>query len=285
MIEIIDANEEMLEGLIVFFKQYYNSEDQICDIEYLKWLYLENPAGLAKLVIAYQEGEIVGLTTLVPIDLSCRTENKTYFAVNVLVLEKCTNKMTFFLMLRKLLKFVKNKGSLLVGHPNAAAYPFWKRMKMDFIPVQYPHVVSSLNFTRDRVDRTLISNPSDFENFSFSSDACSVNMTKSFYEWRFFGYNKGKYKVYLLHKNEKALGFYIVKKVKGIFNVVVDYKFHNDDMSMVKYAAIGTIFFIEEQFAVGGILKIPFIKTKLKPFLSEKGDIGKINLTLACSDF
>jgi len=100
---------------------------EVSDTGFLKWQYLENPAGSAVIWLAKAHSEIIGQVAFIPV--RARLQGKEVpgaFAVNVITDSRYRNKGVFAILARKAVKDLTASGTkLMYGLPNQAAYPTW----------------------------------------------------------------------------------------------------------------------------------------------------------------
>src|SRR5260221_349964 len=102
--------------------------------EYLQWLHLSNPFGngIVTLVVGDDQSLLAAMGA-VPFRIGVGRESLiAYSVVNVLVHPLHRTKNLFVKMIRVLFASLRERGAWLVGHPNDAAFPGWKRAKMCF---------------------------------------------------------------------------------------------------------------------------------------------------------
>ena len=141
VVEPIDA--ALLHEMLAFGRLHYPPGDPYTSVAYRQWLYLDNPAGVARAVLIRQRETLIGQAALVPLHLLVPggQVRKGYFVVDVLTHPEFRNLRLFSHIIDAALDHVRGEGSLLLGHPNQAALRGWQRKEMTFQPPLRPHVL------------------------------------------------------------------------------------------------------------------------------------------------
>lgn len=141
-VSVRDFTAADLQAAIKLGQSYYPPDSPCLNHEYLHWLYFQNPHGTATLVHAQVGEEWVGMTALIPVRLRRGAEvARARYAVNVLSHPAHRTKNIFVKMIAAMKSHLAGSNEMLIGHPNAAAVPGWKRQKMEFRDDLYPCVV------------------------------------------------------------------------------------------------------------------------------------------------
>ncbi|EIE9665169.1 GNAT family N-acetyltransferase [Vibrio cholerae] len=145
-VTLMDADDVLIMSLMDFYKCYYSEDNRLFNAGYLNWFLLSNPAGHAKCVTITLENEIVANMFLVPIFVTQNGKKRLgYFAADVLTHPNHRDKNLFVKMIRCATEYIKSKELFIVGHPNDASTPGWKRTKMSFYP-EYRSFFSKVSF-------------------------------------------------------------------------------------------------------------------------------------------
>lgn len=122
--------------LIALHSSYYSEEHPARSRDYLEWLHLRNPFGKGLVTAALDDAEaFIGAMGAIPFRIELGSDAVTaYSVVNVLVHPLHRTKNLFIKMIRALSNALAGRDAWMVGHPNDAAYPGWKRAKMSFKP-------------------------------------------------------------------------------------------------------------------------------------------------------
>ena len=132
---------ELIAEMIAFGASHYPVGNPNLDVNYFRWLCLQNPAGVAQAVVIRVEGRLVGQAIMVPVDLAhAAVSVRGYFVVSVLTHPEYRNRRLFSTIIDAASTFVSGRGEWLLGHPNAAALPGWKRKQMTFREPLVPHM-------------------------------------------------------------------------------------------------------------------------------------------------
>ena len=98
----VEADLSYFEGIKLLNKSYYQTGHHLLEERYLEWLYLLNPAGMARLVLALEKGEIIGMLALIPVDLLIgNSKERAHYCVNVLSHPDHRTKNIFTRLIRK----------------------------------------------------------------------------------------------------------------------------------------------------------------------------------------
>lgn len=293
------ASESNIEKLIALNKSYYKAGHQLLSADYLKWLYLDNPAGKARLILAKPtaggEDKVLGMLALIPISL--RISNKDvlgYYCVNVLSHPDHRTKNIFVKLVREAKGSLSEEGTVLIGHPNSNAIPGWKRHKMNFLDALKPYALIPLSF--GNMFRQKISNPQKLAGFSFDEINWSeeeglilVKNSSEFIKWRYFDCPSKQYAAFLEIENGIVKGIAVTTTYAKVFRLLVHY-------SQLKGHSLPLPFarplLLMAQSAGGnevGVLKLKLPMDKeIVNFISSWGSDEKMDarkLSLACSDF
>lgn len=242
-INLIDCSDKVIDDLIEFGKLYYESSSSNLKQKYLKWLYLENPAGIAKAVIAKDDDLLVGVIILVPLYLEksgCR--QKCYFAMNVLTHPNYRGRNLFGLMIDSSRIFLSNNGFWLIGHPNQNAVKGWVKQNMRF---REPLKIGMLKIlplmllkkscvTMVNSEREINIIPQTFwDSVSNSNEFFHVSYSPVFLAWRFIHAVDKIYKIQIIKRDSDVVGILISKKYKFGVSLLIDVIAEPKNMSYV----------------------------------------------------
>lgn len=302
--QLLDCTEQMINELIQFGQLYYDKASLNLNKEYLKWLYIDNPNGQAKVCIIKNENMIVGVIIFIPIYLGC-TEfiQKAYFAMNVLTHPQYRGQNLFGLMIAHSKDFFSKEGYWLLGHPNKNAIKGWARAKMQFRrPLKvYLSKFSLLSLFGKIGSSTLIKNNEDLKNIpdefwrkvSKSYNSIHVLFSHEFISWRFINAIEKGYKVKLIKKDSETIGLLISKKYKFGFDLLIDVIAEPTNViTVMKYLRVPTLILRAEYGGINELWgtscwKLPF-KKELPFFVSnwvESIDFDCSCISLASGDF
>lgn len=219
-----------LASLIGLGGSYYPNGSPELDKDFLKWLYLDNPAGPATLIVAHEGDFWIGLIALIPVMLECHCHSqKACFAVHVLTHPKHRGKKVFGKMIKCASDFLANQGVWLLGHPNANAIPGWKRHNMTFMePLGLFLAKFILPFSFTRVHRIcsleqLRELPSPFWCTLADKPDAHIKYTPEFVAWRFLDAPHREYFVSAVENRGVLLGLRVTRRFKGPFDLMVDF--------------------------------------------------------------
>lgn len=227
-LHIADANHSNLPDLIKFYKSYFPNDSRIFKPGYLEWLLLSNPCGVAKCVMITLNSEIIANMFLIPIFLSVKGEEKLgYFAAEVLSHPKHRDKNLFVKMIRKATEYLKKRKLILVGHPNNASTPGWKRTKMNFYN-SYASFLSKVSTNVFNSKLVRIQNEKMLSKFSKDLDRISTSKTviKSNFDfvcWKYLNNPVKKYEVNIVVIEGVVRGMIVSYRYKKIIRRIVHY--------------------------------------------------------------
>ena len=115
--------------------------------ELLKWRYQQNPAGQARQFVAIDQQQWVGHVGIEPLRLKVGPRQILAFqAGHVLVAKDYQGKWLFSQLAKQMHDYLAGQGEyLLLGFPNKAAFPVWRRQKwQDFVKI--PTLASPLRW-------------------------------------------------------------------------------------------------------------------------------------------
>lgn len=198
---------------------------------YIDWLYLDNPNGLAQVVIASQEDQWVGFLALVPVALRRGQDRKpAFYVVNVLVHPEYQGKHIFSRMIGVAKSYAKDQAAFLMGHPNKAALPMWKRARMQFHQSLRPTAISpGLPFVSGVTVRIesieeLVRLGVDRESEGFySEEYFQVEVSSQYVNWRYLKHPFTSYQVRAGTSKGRLTRLAITKRVRPMAHLLVDY--------------------------------------------------------------
>lgn len=199
-VSVRDFTAVDLQAAIKLGQSYYPTDSPCLNREYLQWLYFQNPHGTATLVVAQIDDEWAGMTALIPVRLRRGTEvARARYAVNVLSHPAHRTKNIFVKMISAMKLHLSGSDELLIGHPNAAAVPGWKRQKMEFRDDLYPCVVlPNLKLGGHKWQR--LSDPRAIARVKFGADTGEtfrIDHDSDYVTWRYLRAPHRAYNVYV----------------------------------------------------------------------------------------
>lgn len=296
----LTADSSHFSSLIHLGSTYYPPEHPVLTKEYLNWLYLENPAGPATLIVAHENNLWIGLIVLIPVLLEYAGQvQKACYAVNVLTHPEHRGKNLFVKMIKHAREVLSNDQIWLLGHPNVNAIPGWKRQKMEFKDPLHLYL-SKFSFPFSSICENHINNsmqlhaiPTVFwSDLAYRSDV-HLKYTPEYITWRFINAPHRKYVVTILKKNNKILGLRITRPFKGPVDLLVDVVGQLGDFgyllshvrkpTLVMHPGLGSAKTMVDK----ACWKLPF--KRQFPFFASKWDnqvdLDMTGITLAASDF
>jgi hypothetical protein len=213
---------------------YYPEGHDARNEAYLRWAFLRNPAGAGRVAGAETEGgRWSAMMGLVPFRI--RQGKRTFLAsmvVNVLVHPDHRKEKLFVKMIQKTLSELSGTDEWLIGHPNEAATPGWKRTNMGFrngydLRVVPPLCKAALP-AGERIDssRALMGRDlSPLGVWQESLDQPVIAADAEFLAWRFLEHPTRKYRVFVHGDGTKVLGYRVDHRFKSLaLRRVVDWQ-------------------------------------------------------------
>lgn len=231
ILRISPVTPDLLQPILEFGVVHYPSGSPNVDREYLCWLCLKNPAGVGEAVLIEDRGRMVGLALLIPVHLLLDGRRQlSYFVVNVLTHPSYRNRRLFSQIIDAAKAHCIKSGAWLMGHPNSAALPGWKRKGMKFRAPLSPMVAGlGVSFGRrttylDTEEKLLREWPAFSELLTPPSGVIGIARDVDFMRWRFLARPDRRYRIAIsqCRKGEMA-GFYVVRRFKLGLDLLVDY--------------------------------------------------------------
>lgn len=226
------VSEQLIAEMIAFGATYYPVGDPNLDVDYFRWLCLQNPAGIAQAIVIREEGRLIGQAIMVPVNLGyAGTSVRGYFVVSVLTHPDYRNRRLFSTIIDAASTFVSGRGEWLLGHPNAAALPGWTRKQMTFREPLVPHL-AGMRFglgSRIQIIRTeaeLKRVWPDLANWCMPEDDLAVGVLRSmeYMLWRFMRRPDRQYRLGICRAKSGAMtGFFVTTRWKHHLDLVVDH--------------------------------------------------------------
>jgi hypothetical protein len=231
---IVAANENVLKSAIHIASSHFPEDHSSRNLENLRWLYLNNPSGVAMLVIAEVGAIWVGMLALVPVALRINGQKQAaYFAANVMTHPKHRNANIFIKLIKISKLYLCLQNSWLIGHPNKLATPGWRRQKMEFrydlrLSLLVPCL--GLRFLREQSVKTI----DELARIPWNkavTQSCRdglvrIEYTAEYLKWRYLDAPLKRYHLRCVFSDlGEFRGFYVEKKFWCGTGVIVDYMF------------------------------------------------------------
>lgn len=224
------ASEDHLQRLIALGSTYYPAGHPALTKAFLKWFYLDNPAGTATLIIARQADTWIGLIVLIPVALEwAGRPQKACYAVNVLTHPEHRGKRLFVKMISHARSLLAEQGVWLLGHPNAEARPGWTKQQMQFRDSLQLHFAkfrlpfSSLRESRIDSLSQLEAIPSSFWIGLADRPDVHLKYDPAFIAWRYLDAPHRQYAVSAVERRGDFLGLRVTRRFKAGFDLMVDF--------------------------------------------------------------
>lgn len=297
--EIVAVTEHLIEEMIAFGKSTYPPGDPNLDVAYLRWLCIQNPCGSALAIVIREHGCLVGQAIMVPVDLAAGSSaSRGYFVVNVLTHPEFRNRRLFSTIIDAAKEFVSGRQEWLLGHPNAAALPGWKRKEMTFRTPLVPHL-SGLCFGISQRIEIIDTEPAlmrvwpDIDACVGSNGGRHVRLlrTLDYMLWRFMRRPDKHYRLGLCRgKDDSLLGFFVATRWKHHLDLIVDHGSCNARGAKVRVDRPAIVMLPRERERVipSHIASSRLPIRKIMPFFATTffpDDLCFDDITLASSDF
>lgn len=299
-ITLLTANYAHFQKFKKLCKMHYVEGHPVFNDEFLSWIYLENPAGIAKLIVASEGDEWIGVMALIPIVLECDEPQSAYFVIHVLTHPEHRKKNLFVKMIRFARDELSNQGVWLLGHPNASAKPFWKRQKMEFRDSLFIYFAkiripfSGYKESRIKSFNQLKQLPEEFWKELSRISNVHIKYSPEFIAWRFLDAPHKEYIVTSVEKNGNLLGLRVTRRYKGPIDLMIDCIGTKEAMgdllksayrpTLIMHSGVGS----SEEAILSSSLRIP-VKREIPFFVTtwqcKELDFDVTGITLAASDF
>ena len=294
-----EADQSLFDKLNELNSTYYDENHPILDSIYLRWIYLDNPAGRATLILVEQDEIYIGVMALIPIMLINQGKHQNAcFCIHVLSHPGHRNKRLFLKMINFTKKHLEENGIWLLGHPNKNAIRGWRKQKMQFKPSLLAHLSKfRWPFTPYKVTKVtsiteLEELPNEFWNRSIKNGMVYMNDNPEFISWRYLNAPFCDYEVSLITKDNQPVGINVTKAFKGPLRLMVHYYSNLENLSQVVRANKLTIVMVSNisgtsSSILKGCWKLPV--QKHMPFFLSDWDVSQKSrdyslLTLGVSD-
>jgi hypothetical protein len=294
------ANPGHFASLIGLGRTYYPDGHPALTEAFLKWFYLENPAGPATLIVAHQGALWTGLIVLIPVTLEhLGKSQRACYAVNVLTHPEHRGKNLFAEMIGHARAYLERAGIWLLGHPNRSSAPGWKRQQMEFRnPLHLYLAKFRLPFSAVREKRIgtlgqLLEIPPGFWTSLTDKPDVRLQYSPGFIAWRFLDAPHRKYTVSAVARGGKLLGLRVTRHFKKPFDLMIDFIGSPDGIGglLPAFWRPTLVMHPEPGSAAGGIAglcwKLP-VKRQFPFFVTtwnQNAMADMKGITLAASDF
>lgn len=289
---VFEAGLEHLDMLMELGRHHYPAGHPALDPRFLTWFYLRNPAGPARLVVAREGAQWIGLIVLIPVPLQVDGQaQRACFAVNVLTHPAHRGKNLFSKMIGAAREVLVAEGTWLMGHPNGNALPGWKRQKMQFRPPLKLFMARfALPFSGIRAHpvRTLehlqALSATLWDNTATGASLCR---SPQWLHWRFLEPPHRQYDMRAITECGRMLGLRVTRRFKPGVDLMVDWvAMPEDESRLIGSAARPTL--VMHPGGVPGCWSLP-ARRDLPFFASSWDENAALTdvaaITLAASDF
>lgn len=230
-IDILRLDEIGIDAVIGLGAAWYPAGHDARRREYLDWLYKRNPAGEGRLVTAVEGGLLIGMMGLVP--LRIRNGEDLFTAnmvVNVLSHPEHRTKGLFVKLIRVARRRCDERGEWMIGHPNDAAYPGWKRTRMAFQPgydLRWMPPLLRIGGKRGTTMRGAQIASLDFDPLAQWQRQIRqpvIAADAPFIAWRFLRHPTRAYHVGVLRSGSEVLGYWVRRTFRPMVDWIVDWQ-------------------------------------------------------------
>ena len=244
-VSIEDYADHQHGPLFELFGSYFKPDDRLLTAAYTRWLYAENPFGLARMVKVTEGDRWVGFMAMIPVQLARRGEPlRAFYVVNVLVHPEFHGKHLFGRMITAAKAVTTAEGAALMGHPNDMALKSWQRARMHFHEPLRPSLAWPVPWGRGVSARTVKSadqlqaSAAVLTDIVAQSDRWRVAATPGYLDWRYLRHPTTAYGLQVLEARGAPAGVQITKRVRPGVRLLVDQ-------------------FVQPQFARGATGRLP----------------------------
>lgn len=229
-LSIHDFTIKDFDRLVELFSKEFGPVNRLLNVNYNRWLYMENPNGIAKIITAAQDGAWIGFMAMIPVVLTRQGAKETaYYVVNVLVDPAYRGRQIFSGMISVAADYCKSEDALLMGYPNSAALGTWRRAGMQFCRPLRAH------FLRPRLPGfgpfvwRNVHDTSNFERFaacynedSKTTSRMRVLLSKDYLQWRYLEHPTTNYRLQLISSETQLLGLIATKHLCAGVHMLTD---------------------------------------------------------------
>jgi len=283
-VEIEDFSAEMLPRATAIMATHFPPGDRLLTEAYHDWLCLQNPFGTAKVVIVRHGDDWAGFMALVPVRLARGSESlRACFVVNVLVDPAHQGQSLFGRMIAVAVEWARAEGVVLMGHPNAAANPFWQRKRMHFQEELQPAVALPKFWTgglraRKAKSRADLAKAGEALAAVVAQSPCwKVAATPEFLAWRFLDHPDNRYVIQIVFESGNPVGVQVSKRMKPGVHLLID-QFVPSALSSIANCLLPafTVQFLPGELLAGrkgrGLQALRFWKKRVPVFATNFGE-------------
>ena len=228
-VSIEDYADHQLGPLFELFGSYFQPEDRLLTATYTRWLYAENPSGLARMVKVTEGDRWVGFMAMIPVQLARRGELlRAFYVVNVLVHPAFHGKHLFGRMITAARTLIEAEDAVLMGHPNDMALKSWQRARMHFHEPLRPSLawpkpwVRGLSVHTVKEASQLRAGAFALADITSQTECWRVAATPAYLDWRYLRHPSHAYGVQMLAARGAPAGVQITKRVRPGVRLLVD---------------------------------------------------------------
>ncbi len=226
----LTADESALQPAMELAASHFPDDHPTRSINYLRWLYLRNPAGPATLVIAVDGTRWAGMLALVPLMLSHDGRPQpACFCVNVLSHPAYRGRNIFVNLIKLSQELLSGEGRWLIGHPNAAAVPGWTRRKMSFRDTLRPSIPNFMPW-QDRWQGSAVRSRAELDTLPAAvwrgtRPGVRIQYSPAFMAWRYLDHPCRAYELRAVRRRGQATpaGLTVTRAFKPGVRLTVDW--------------------------------------------------------------
>lgn len=256
-ISIFECSLSYLDNLAELGMSYYPPDHHALSHNFLKWFYLDNPYGPAKIAAVEELGKLIGVIAFIPIELeSSGIVQKACYAVNVLTHPDHRGKNLFIKMIKCASLSLSHTNTWLLGHPNASAVPGWKRQKMKFTDPLHVYVTKpglrNIRLIAINSAEQVMNLPSSFWQSLKSRSDMHAMYSPEYIRWRFIDAPHKKYSVYSVFSRDELVGLRISRRYKGPVDLLIDAVATTSNLSRVLSSGLRPTLFMHAGTGISG---------------------------------
>lgn len=221
-----EFDEACIERFLELAATYYPAEHEARNRDYLRWAFLKNPAGVGRIAHAEtSSGKWTAVMGLVPFRIQHgRNQLVASMVVNVLVHPEHRKEKLFVKLIEHTRAQLKGTSEWLIGHPNAAAVPGWRRTNQGFRAGYRVRVAPPLLSLRRHHGEVLRGRSGALDGADFSPlSAWQENLGRpviaadaAFLEWRFLSHpTRRSYRVHVDRDERGITGYRVDRPFKS----------------------------------------------------------------------
>ena len=210
------------------FKVAFPTGGLLLSQAYGRWLYGDNPFGLARMVKAIDLGQLIGFMAMVPLRLARRdAQVPAYNVVDVVVHPDYRGQNVFGRMIASAEQMAIAEDAILIGYPNAMAVNAWRRAGMHFQTPLRPYLVAptlparGLHAAEIQDSQALEPALVLLRDQALRGDDWRLSLSADYVDWRYLRHPVHRYKIQQIEVGATPAGFLVSRRVRGPVHLLV----------------------------------------------------------------